>query len=124
MSTGNLQMRYKNFTFPIVPKSITVATRRNITTHFSPFDGAIIQDNGIIPRIISGNGVFHGSEAVSQFNRLRQAFLSSGYGNLQLPFGETIIAIFTSLKMIGEAGPDIIRYAFEFSEVEPDNYFE
>ncbi|MCL2014157.1 MAG: hypothetical protein FWG69_04130 [Oscillospiraceae bacterium] len=118
----NFNMAYGNFTFPVNPKSFTVSANRNINVSNSPFVGTILQDNGMNPRIVTGGGIFHGSTAQSNFNSLWQLFSQGGCRTLLIPSGHEFTAVFTSLKMVGEAGPDLIKYAFEFIEIQPGKY--
>ena len=118
-----VSMRYKTLTFPINPKTFSISAVRNIHTYHSPFTGMITQDYGAKTRVITGSGEYYSLSAQTNFNNLWNLFVQKNHGILVPPSGQYITAIFSSLKMVGEAGPDIIKYAFEFIEVNPDNYY-
>ncbi|MCL2089110.1 MAG: hypothetical protein FWH14_06480 [Oscillospiraceae bacterium] len=115
-------MRFKTYTFPVNPKTISISSKRNIRSNLSPYMGEIVYDFGSGPRIITGEGAFHGDNAWQQYSELYFVYRASGHGLVTLPYGSTITCLFTSLKMTGSSGPNMIKYAFEFLEVNPDSY--
>ena len=115
----NLQpMSFRGFVWPHNPSSLTVEYAREIKTLKQPYEGSILQDYGSQKRIVSGKGEFTGKNSMTEFNRLSSVFSQKGGGTLTLPGSAPFAALFESLKMIGEAQPELVKYSFVFIENE------
>ena len=71
-------------------------------------------------RVISGDGVFCGVDAVDDFNALAVLLATGTMGELVHPVWGTMRAYFTELKLDEESRPDFVRYSFVFREANED----
>ena len=66
------KMSYKDFIFPVNPRTITIRTDRHVALSAVPGGSDVVSDLGSGARIVSGEGEFFGEGAVQSFLRLRQ----------------------------------------------------
>ncbi len=106
-------MSYGGFVWPNNPQSVKVERVRIAAELKIPGSVSAVQENGTGPRRVSGSGRFSGAD---DFARLCAAFDAGGSAMLRLPGMETFPAVFISLAMKGEPGPDGVGYGFVFLE--------
>ena len=109
-------MRFKNYTWPHNPETCRVEMERKVAVQKVPFGGCVLQDLGLVHRVMRGEGVFAGASAYEEFRKLAQVFEEKGSGVLVHPVWRTMRACFVALEMLEEPRPDYVRYAFEFRE--------
>lgn len=109
-------MRFKGFTWENNPTSLTVSEERAVTEALFPYAGTAVQDLGRKKRRVKGEGYFSGPDCWEQFATLREAYLSGGPGDLQLPGQRPFRAVMESLKILGAFGKDLVKYGFSFTE--------
>ncbi len=109
-------MQFNGFAFRYNPRKIEIGYNKTVKIIDMPFSAPIIQELGVRPRVIKGEGELFGADCIAQFERLQAEFLRNGSGRLLSPICPPMYAFFTALKVIGEAGPLLLRYAFEFVE--------
>lgn len=110
------KMEYNEYRWKFNPKKIEVTQERNIKEQVIPFWGNVFQDYGRKKRIVKGYGEFFGEDAQDQYQRLYNVFALGGVSYLKLPKLSPFLAVFVSLDLVGEAGPEFLRYEFEFWE--------
>lgn len=109
-------MRFQDYTWKHNPKTIQVACRREIKEWKLPGQGNLLQDLGPGKRIVTGEGELFGEDCLLQFRTLAALCEQGGTGFLILPDSTGFEASLVSLTMVGQAGPDIVGYRFEFWE--------
>lgn len=114
--TALMQMRYRDYIWPHNPEALKIG-RTKLTGNFRvPHAGGVVQDLGCAGRTVTGSGRFIGEDCLAEFGRLSHRFAQEGSGLLCLPGAKPFFAVFRSLSMTGTAGPDCVRYEFEFQE--------
>lgn len=111
-----MTMRFKGFTWQVNPISLNVECARNVKETALPFAGGRAEDLGPKKRRVSGQGYFTGKDGMSQWRRLEEIFQEGGPGGLQLPEQEPFWAVMDSLKLLGQEGPELVKYGFSFTE--------
>ena len=110
------QMQFNSLTLRYNPRKIEIGFQKTIKLIELPFSPPVLQELGIRPRVIKGEGEFFGKDCTAQFELLQTEFLRGGTGRLICPLCAPMNVYFTALKIIGEAGPPLLRYSFEFLE--------
>lgn len=105
-------MRFKTFVWPNNPKTIEVV-HKGIMSEESKKSGEI--DRFI--RIVRGEGEFFGHSAVNSYKKLSDLIHEKSSGWLYLPGVARFEAVFSKVSLVGEPGPDVLRYSFEFQEI-------
>lgn len=109
-------MSYRGYVWPGNPETVKVERGRSTVELKIPGSVSAVQDNGTAPRRVSGSGRFTGTGCGEEFSQLCAAFDEGGSGMLRLPGMEPFPAVFASLAMKGEPGPDGVGYEFVFLE--------
>ncbi len=109
-------MSYKNYIWPFNPEKVEVNYVRNIREIGIPQSNSVLQDLGRAMRVVTGRGEFVGSDCMTEFARLSNVFAEGNFGMLRLTKEESFPAVFSTLKMVGEAQPDCVTYEFTFVE--------
>ena len=109
-------MRFRDYVWPQNPETVTVARKKELGSYRVPGAGNIVQDLGCAGRTVSGSGRFTGQDCAGEFEKLAAAFAEEGPGLLCLPGFQPFPAVFASLSMKGEGGPDSLNYEFAFEE--------
>ncbi|MGN1034102.1 MAG: LysM peptidoglycan-binding domain-containing protein [Oscillospiraceae bacterium] len=82
-----------------------------------PGVGSLAQNIGKSARIVCGESVLIGEDAINEFERLVALFdLSQESKPLILPNGEMFFSYFSKLEMNGDGKHKKINYSFEFME--------
>ena len=111
-----MTMRFKGYTWQVNPTSLQVACARSVKETPLPFAGGLTVDLGLKKRRVSGEGYFVGADCMDQWRRLEEVFAQGGPGSLQLPGQEPFFAVMDSLGLLGQEGPELVRYSFSFAE--------
>ncbi|WP_343252878.1 hypothetical protein [Ligaoa zhengdingensis] len=109
-------MQYNDFSFRYNPRKIEVGYLRPVSVTDMPFSPALVREQQARPRVVKGEGELFGPSCAARFSELQAEFLRGGAGLLLCPLCEPIYAYFSSLRVVGEAGPAVLRYSFEFVE--------
>ncbi len=110
------KMSYKDFIFPVNPRTITIRTDRHVALSAVPGGSDVVSDLGSGARIVSGEGEFFGEGAVQSFLRLRQVMNSGGGGMLYIPSQSPIFAVAKKLVFDAVDAEGVVHYSFEFVE--------
>ena len=119
-------LQFKNFRFPYNPRRFSVQGGKQMFCQFAPGMGDVVRQLGRRARTVTGEGEFFGTGARGQFEKLWALFLEQEDGLLALPATAPFYAYFSSLTLVGEAGENLLRYAFTFleSDREAGKHFE
>lgn len=110
-------LKFKNYTWPHNPATYSMTYTKNTATHSYPFTVySDVEDLGLAPREVSGEGEFIGPNAYEEFKKLASVFYSYGPGPLIHPIWDIQNAIFKHLKVEEEPTPEYVRYSFGFIE--------
>lgn len=112
----NTTFRYRGMDFPYSPRSVQIQRERKLVRLLSPVSGAVVQDMGFLPAVVTGEGELFGPLAEQEFQKMKQLFDSDGCGLLQIPGQPAMSAFFAELSLARNAGPDVLRYRFTFVE--------
>ncbi len=110
------QMKFRGFRWPNNPKRLEISRSREMREWVTPFSGQAVQDFGCGARVVSGEGEFFGAQRQRLYEELESLLRQGGEGILSLPETRPFFARFVRLERIGEPGPEILRYRFEFRE--------
>ncbi len=114
--TNLMGMSFKDFIWPDNPVSLTVSGGRNVRETEIPYAGTRTVDMGAKKRRVTGEGYFTGETCWKLWNSLYAAYAQGGPGALRLPGQEPFLAVLDSLKLMGAAGKNLVKYAFSFTE--------
>jgi len=114
---NNVPMRFKNFEFSVNPQKIEIKALSNLKQIAVPFDAFELQEFGIKPLVISGEGEFFGKNSKQEFETLLMLFLQGGAGELFVSGTQPMLAIMTKLVKGVDGFEDTVSYSFEFVEV-------
>lgn len=110
-------LKYKNYTWPSNPATYSLRFEKDIAVHNYPYTNINeVDDLGMKPREVSGEGEFIGPGAYDEFKKLASVFYSKGAGPLIHPIWQIQQAIFTHLQAEQEPTPDYVKYSFSFIE--------
>ena len=116
-------MKYKDYVWPRNPRELSIVVENDVKDIEIPKNGSVYQDYGRKKRIVSGKGEFCGQECFEQYRKLFNIFKSSSDGGyLVVPNLDPFLAIFKSLKLIGDPTPNLVSYSFVFWEDIKDIY--
>lgn len=111
------KMSFRDYTFRNNPEKLNVVYSNRLRTFYPPGNAPVFQNLGQEYRIVTGRGDFFGDDAFSDFFRLAAEFERNESGLLTLPGFDSFNAVFKKLELVGEAGPGLIGYRFEFWEI-------
>lgn len=112
-----MTMSFKGLSWQVNPTALNVDYAQNIRETLLPFADSRLTDLGTKKRQVTGQGYFVGQDCMRQWGRLEELFRQGGPGNLQLPGLEPFRAVLCGLKLLGEAGENLVKYSFAFTEV-------
>lgn len=112
----NGKMSYKDFVFPVNPRSVHISTGRKVAVSEVPSGNDVVSDLGNGAAVISGEGEFYGSSAAEVFAQLRRVMTSGGCGMLYIPSQKPICAVAKKLDFTADDTEGLIRYSFVFVE--------
>jgi len=108
------KLSYKTFFWPQNPHTYREEYQRkaeySVIEGISYFDGM-----GDMKRIITGEGVFFGDTAFSEFRKLAILFEDGKAGNLEHPVWGIRYCYFTGLELTQEPKENCVSYRFEFT---------
>ncbi len=114
-------LKYKDYTWPSNPSNYTLRFEKNTAVHHYPYTNINeVDDTGMKPREVSGEGEFVGEGAYEEFKKLASIFYSKGPGPLIHPIWQIQQAVFTRLEVEQEPTPDYVKYYFSFIEHMPE----
>lgn len=111
------KLRFKGYSFNYNPNTITVKQERRVVVHCSPLCKSIVQDVGVMPLVVTGEGELFGENVMLQFERLSATFASLNEGLLCLPDMAPFTACFCDLTVVRKPTPNLLKYSFRFMEV-------
>lgn len=112
-----MPMRFKGVQWRHNPVEISFECDKAINEILTPNKTAYIQNMGKKNMKILGKGILYGADCLEQFKKLLDLFKQGGSGALVIDKMEPVYAVFESLKVIGQAKPDMLSYSFVFREV-------
>ena len=114
------KLKFRMFTWPENPEHFSIAAIRE-PRYIVNADGSLTyQELGPLCRVISGRGVFCGTDAVDDFNALAVIMATGTLGELVHPVWGTMNAYFTELTLEQESREDYVVYSFVFREANED----
>lgn len=120
--------RYKDYQFQINPQTLQLKRTRILKAFQPPLQTSNlipttqIQDLGLAPMSVSGEGLLLGDDRMRQYTELYDCLLQGGSGLLHLPGLTPFYCFFEELTMIGRAGPKVLHYRFLFREDASQNF--
>ena len=112
------RMKFRMFRWPENPEIYQIHMVAEPLYTQNDHGGYDYQGMGPMCRVLSGRGVFCGSDAVEMFNALAVLLSNRTMGELYHPVWGTANAYLTELRMEQESRPDYIAYAFTFREAD------
>lgn len=110
-------LKYKTYTWPVNPSNYTLRFEKNTAIHSYPYTNINeIDDLGMKPREVSGEGEFIGEGAYEEFKKLASVFYNRGPGLLIHPIWQISNAVFNRLELAQEPTPNYVKYYFGFIE--------
>lgn len=109
-------MEFVSFRWPQNPTTLSVAHTRQVQEQLLPYHGTAIQDLGKRGLVITGEGVFRGASAETQFACLRRYYDEGTVGVLRLMGMPPVMAKLIKLELVGKFEPDKLGYRFTFWE--------
>lgn len=110
-------LKYKTYTWPVNPETYSLKFEKNTAIHSYPYTNLNeIEDLGMKPREVSGEGEFIGEGAYEEFKKLASIFYHRGPGPLIHPIWQISNAVFNRLELAQEPTPDYVKYYFGFIE--------
>lgn len=114
---NNVPMRFKDFEFLVNPQKIEIKAVTNLKQIAVPFDSFELQELGMKPLVVSGQGELVGKNSKQDFESLFSLFLQGGAGPLFISGTQPMMAIMTKLVKSLESFEDMVSYSFEFVQV-------
>lgn len=112
------KMSFKDFYWDNNPEKLEISISDKLNTSLYPKWKNSVSFVAEHPKIVTGEGVFFGSDSYTKINMLEQVFDEKTPGQLFMPSMKPMKAFFNKLEIIGEPKKDCIRYAFTFTESE------
>lgn len=113
-----MNMSFKNFVWRHNPTMLKVTAAGNVKETALPFADSVVENLGRKKRKVIGEGYFVGDDCREQWYSLSKVFEENTAGALRLPWQAPFYAVMNSLNLVGVAGKNLIKYEFEFTEVE------
>ncbi len=117
-------MSFQDFIWENNPTSLTVSAAKAVRETLLPFSGSRTEDLGQQKRKVTGEGYFTGPGCWDTWNALWKVYLRGGSGSLRLPGQAPFLAVMDSLKLMGAAGKDLVKYSFSFLETEAGRAYD
>lgn len=114
---NSVPMLFKDFEFPVNPQKIEIRAVSDTKQILVPFGTYELQELGVKPLLISGEGAFEGENAEQSFESLFELFMQGGAGELLFAGAQPMLAIMTKLAKGLEPLENTISYSFEFVEL-------
>lgn len=107
-------LSYKTFVWPRNPQTYREEYTRE--PQYYTEDGVMLFDSmGEMRRVITGSGVFLGTDAFARFRALAALFEDKTPGNLNHPIWGIRYCYFTGLELTQEPRDNCVSYRFEFT---------
>lgn len=111
-------MRFAGYEWKHNPLSVEVTHTRILQENILPFHGERVKGLGRQCRVIRGRGELVGSDCIEQYKEIERLFFSGETGILSVPGMMPVRACFSKLSADGGTAPDVLRYSFEFTEID------
>lgn len=114
--------RYKDYEFQINPQTLKLQRARILKAFQPPVQTSNvlpktqIQDLGLAPMSVSGEGLLIGDDRMRQYTDLYDCLVQGGSGLLHIPGLTPFYCFFEQLSLVGRAGPKLLQYTFLFRE--------
>lgn len=109
-----MAMTFKTFSWRQDPHTYREVLEREPVYTKNESDETVFSGMGALKRTISGEGVFFGDSAYTDYLALAKLFEDSTAGKLKHPvFGEKSV-YFTGLELLQEPKPQCVAYSFTF----------
>lgn len=110
------KFRFKGYEFQVNPARFQISGSRNLKLFQSPLCKPVTQDLGFNPLRITGEGELFGSDVMGEYQKLYKVYREESSGILFLPNMKPFYCFFDHLSITGQAGPQILKYEFSFTE--------
>lgn len=110
-------MRFAGYTWHYNPKTINITCKKNTVENKIHNSDSVVQCFGRTARIISGEGYIFGDDCFERMEELWNLYRNKTEGVLTVPEFAAVRAVFTDLKLVGDAKDKLIKYLFSFTEV-------
>ncbi len=107
---------FGSFTWPNNPTKMTFKCTKNLKDFFIPNKGDQLQSFGQNARILTGEGEFFGTTAFVSYFRIYSLFEAGIPKDLFVPGFANYMAYLTEFNLVGEPGPETVKYTFTFIE--------
>lgn len=111
-------LKFKTFTWPNQPEEYREEWVREPVYVRSGAGNDVFSGMGPAKRVITGSGVFFGTDAHNDFKALEALFEETGTGTLIHPFYGSRMVYFTGLELRENTRRDYAAYSFEFTEAD------
>ena len=112
------KMRFRMFDWPENPEEFGIYMVCQPQYQINSIGQYDYTGMGPMCRVLRGQGVFCGEDAVQSFNALAVMMATRDQGELYHPIWGTSTAYLTELKMSQRSRPDYIEYSFAFRETD------
>lgn len=109
-----MQMRFRDFVFPMNPETLNVELLGLLRESVSPFGETAVERVGAYKKRVTGKGYFTGERAMEQYLALEALF--GVPGTLFLPGRKPFEAVLNALSLIGVQDKNVVAYSFTFVE--------
>lgn len=116
----SIKMKYMDFEFCVNPKSLKISCSKHFSSGVPITGFESKSETAVAPRVITGSGIFSGSDAVSNILRFESLLRIKGGGTLFLPELAPQTAFFSKLDYEISAENNAVYYSFEFIQSKGD----
>lgn len=109
-----MQMRFRDFTFPVNPAALSVELLGLLRENVTPFGETAVERVGAYKKRVTGKGYFTGENAMQTYLALEALFGVDG--TLFLPGRRPFEAVLNELTLEGVQEKDVVGYSFTFVE--------
>lgn len=109
-------LKFGDYTFRFNPRKLLVKYLNSVSTVSCAGFGAASQLVGPALTVVEAEGELFGSDAMLQFEALRNVFLLRKSQVLSGAGIEPFQAVFHSLSLVGNGGSDVVTYQVRFLE--------
>ncbi len=103
--------------FPVNPSTFSIEHKRNVVRTVLPSGGEVLEDMGKACRVVTGEGMLHGTNLMQQYQTLQSDFLTPESGALVIAGLPSFTACCTSFSVTGQPNPNTLTFRFEFVEI-------
>lgn len=107
-------LKFGDYTFRNNPRKLFMSYTQNTSTVSCLGFGSAIQNVGSALAVVDVEGELFGQDALQQFESLRQIFAMGKSAVLAGAGIEPIMAILSTLTLLGQGGSDVISFSARF----------